>query len=142
MQNCIESAVVDCLFDSSAAFALLVPRDQYHERARRFATTTRNLRLHTTVVVLGETYTTLRARQGFGVARQWTGVLQSSTVDVHHFSQQDEAQIWAILDEFAGVPLSYADASLVALGRRLNLTAAFTFDDDLRQAGLEMIPAE
>jgi len=67
--------------------------------------------------------------------------LQSGTVAIHHFSPADEAQIWAVLDEFAGVPLSYADASLVALGQRLKLTAAFTFDDDLRQAGLEMVPA-
>jgi predicted nucleic acid-binding protein len=39
-------------------------------------------------------------------------------------------------------PLSYADASLVVLGRRLRITTAFSFDDDLRACGFELVPGD
>lgn len=59
---------------------------------------------------------------------------------VHQVDAAADAEIWRVIDEFAGVPLSHADASLVALGRTLRVPRVFSFDSDLRTAGLELLP--
>lgn len=129
-----------CLLDTSAALALLIPRDQHHEAARRFARE-RGLRLETTSVIASETFTTLRGRAGYEVAMRWVrSVAESRLVSVHHMGPGEDALTWAVLERFSGVPLSYADASLVALGERLGIRSVFTFDEDFRQAGLEPVP--
>ena len=52
----------------------------------------------------------------------------------------DEAAIWSLLREYAGVPLSYADASLIVLGKKLGIGSIFTFDSDFRLAGMNVVP--
>ena len=116
-----------------------VSEDQ-HRASRRFLRTPR-LRLHTTTIILGEVYTLLNSRQGYAVASQAIERLRvSDVVRIYHFDESDESAVWRVLEEFAGVPLSYADASLVVLGRKLRVTSVFSFDDDLRQAGLALVP--
>ncbi len=61
---------------------------------------------------------------------------------MHHVTEAFDAQIWEVIDEFAGVPLSYADASLMALGRRLRVSRVFGFDSDLQAAGLSLVPGD
>jgi predicted nucleic acid-binding protein len=51
-----------------------------------------------------------------------------------------DQSIWRVIDEFAGVPMSYADASLVVLARRLRVPRVFSFDSDLKLAGLDLVP--
>ncbi len=100
------------------------------------------LRLVTTSVIVGEIYTYLVKLDGFGVARTTVRNLSSSSVvTIYQVDAGFDRDIWAAIDEFAGVPLSYADASLVVLGRRLRVRSVFSFDDDLRQAGLDLIPS-
>jgi predicted nucleic acid-binding protein len=91
--------------------------------------------------VLGEAYTYLRARDGYGVALNAVEGVRASGVATIEFIDRDfDRRIWDTIREFAGVPLSYVDASLVVLGQRLRLRRVFSFDDDLRQAGLELVP--
>jgi len=148
--------------------ALASQRDQWHERARRFARTS-NLRMHTTSIIVGETYTLLRNRAGYALARQVAhGIAEESFARVHQVDAAFDREIWAVIDGLAGVPLrmcpkiidafpesntgsdpeaviirqslSYADASLVVLGRTLRIGQACSFDDDLRVAGLALLP--
>lgn len=133
--------MTDVLLDTSGAFALIIGRDQFHRRARLYATSQRNLRFHVPEVVLAETYTTLRRRQGYATAMRWaTSVMSSSTVTVHRPTGGDLDQAWAILREFSGVPLSYADASLIALARKTSVDRVFSFDADFERCGLRLVP--
>jgi predicted nucleic acid-binding protein len=61
-------------------------------------------------------------------------------ITVHQSSAEFDAAAWDIIDEFAGVPMSYADATIVALARDLGLQEVFSFDSDLRLAGLTLVP--
>lgn len=131
---------MDCLLDSGAMFSALVERDADHIQARAFLRT-RNLRLFTTSAALGELYTLTRRRAGYAVA---IGVVRRMradlTIEARIMDADLERETWGAIEEFAGVPLSYVDASLVALGRRLRITSVFSFDDDLRGAGLTLLP--
>lgn len=124
-------------------FASIDRREDRHGVAREFLRQP-GLRLVTTSIVAGELYTTIRGRLGNAAALEWARAGRSSNLlSIHHPSPVDEASIWRILDEFSGVPLSYADASLVALGRRLavdTVFSVFSFDSDLRAAGLTLVP--
>jgi predicted nucleic acid-binding protein len=62
-------------------------------------------------------------------------------VTVYQSSPAFDAAAWGVIDEFAGVPLSYADAAIVALAREIGLQEVFSFDSDLRLAGLTLVPA-
>ena len=133
---------MDVLVDTSAVVAMMVRRDQRHSVARAFGRSP-NLRVHTTSAVLGEIHTIMRSRHGFAPARTAVrGLQQGQTSTIVHVDDAFDASIWALIDEFAGVPLSYEDASLVVLGRRLRIQQVFGFDDDLRAAGLELVPGE
>ena len=104
---------------------------------------TAGLRLFTTSAIVGEIYTYMRSRDGYGVSRALVRSLAESRVTaIHQLDEVFDSAIWHVIDEFAGVPMSYADASLVVLGRRLRIQKVFSFDDDLRAAGLELVPAE
>ena len=85
--------------------------------------------------------TRFRRRAGYRAAAEAVRNLRGSQVlSVHHVDEAFDRDIWAAIDEFSGVPLSYADASLVVLGRRLRIRQAFSFDVDLRSAGLDLVP--
>jgi predicted nucleic acid-binding protein len=131
---------MDALLDTSGTVAAMVEGDQWAAQARRFIRSPR-LRLFTTSVIVGEAYTLVGARFGYGPARAIVRALQHGRLArVYHVDAAFDRDIWSAIDEFSGVPLSYADASLVVLGRRLRIGRAFSFDDDLRQAGLELVP--
>lgn len=129
------------LADTSGLVGLTAPADQFRPRARAFVRS-RGVRLATSVIVLAETYTFLRSRYDFALARNASRQFMSSSVmTVYQWDNDLDAATWAILDEFSGVPLSYADASLVVLSRHLGIDTVFSFDDDLRQAGLRLVPS-
>ncbi len=69
-----------------------------------------------------------------------TGVMKSSTITVHRPDSATIDNTWAVLREFSGLPLSYADASLVALARKLSIDRVFSFDADFRRCGLHVVP--
>lgn len=94
-----------------------------------------------TSIVAGECYTLMLRRMGYGRAMEWRRSLDASPlVNVHVLDTRDEASIWEVLRQYSGVPLSYADASLVVLGRLLHINTVFTFDRDFRQAGMKVVP--
>lgn len=121
-------------------YAAARPDDPDHDVARAFLRTSR-LRLHTTAVIAGEAYTLLRRRYDYAMAMRWAAAARrSELVTIHFAGPEDDARTWAILERLAGVPLSYADASLIALGERLGIRSVFAFDEDFRGAGLELVP--
>ena len=65
---------------------------------------------------------------------------QSAITEIVHFSAEDDALIWDTIRRFAGVPLSHADASLIVLSERLGIRQVFTFDEDFRSTGMDVVP--
>ncbi len=87
-----------------------------------------NLRLKTNSVILAETYTYLRSLDGYTVARSSIRMLQnSSIIEIVGWDTDRDRQTYQLIDEFSGVPLSYADASLLVLSRELRLSDVFSF---------------
>jgi predicted nucleic acid-binding protein len=129
------------LLDTSAMYASLVRDDQHRAAARAFFRTP-NLQLVTTSIVVGEMYTLMNQRHGYAAANALRDLLvPAARITVHHLDIAEEARIWDTLRRHAGIPLSYADASLVVLGQLLAIDTVFSFDDDFRRAGLKTVPA-
>ena len=129
-----------CILDSAAAYALVERGDQHHERARAFVRDQATDFVLTSIVA-GECYTLMLRRAGYRTAMEWRRSLDTSPlVNVHMLDAHDEVTIWSVLREYAGVPISYADASLIVLGKKLGIRSIFTFDSDFRQAGLNVVP--
>ncbi len=94
--------------------------------------------LHTTEAVVEEIYTLTRRRLGFDAAMATVDAIQRGGVfEVH---EDDSAMAWAIVRELRSIPLSYQDASLIALSRQLGVREIFTFDSDFALAGLIVLP--
>ncbi len=128
------------LLDTSAAYALTDRRDPLHLQARAFARTP-GLSLVTTSAIVAETYTIVRRRIHYRAAMEWVQSVQTgSHVAVEHVGRDQDTRIWFLLREFSGVPLSYADASVVALGRATAIPQVFTFDTDFTACGLRLVP--
>lgn len=131
---------MNALLDTSGMVASVDRRDARHADARAFLRQP-GLQLATTSVIAGELYTMIRRRLGNAAALEWArSGRQSSILSIHHPSAAEESVIWETLSEFAGVPLSYADASLIALGRTLRISTVFSFDSDFRAVGLTTVP--
>lgn len=128
------------MLDTSAIAAFTGADSELHDVARAMVREP-HLRLLTTSAVIGEAFTLLRRRIDYGFAFRVVRDLQaSSVVTIHHVDTSLEAETWRIIEEFAGVPLSYVDGTLIALGRRLRISRVFAFDDDFARAGLRLAP--
>lgn len=129
-----------CILDSTAAYALANRDDQHHSFARSFVGA-HATEFVTTSVVAGECYTLMLGRLDYRRAMEWRRSLDvSPRTEVRVLDVTDEAAIWSLLREYAGVPLSYADASLIVLGKKLGIGSIFTFDSDFRLAGMNVVP--
>jgi predicted nucleic acid-binding protein len=131
---------VRALGDTSAIFASITTTDQAHALAREFRDDT-PLELVIGQPVLEELYTLARRRIGYARAMRLAEEFVAGHAGVVVLQTDDDrAATWAVLREYSGVPLSYADASIVVLARQLRINEVFSFDDDLRQAGLILVP--
>lgn len=129
-----------CLLDTGAIFAFLVPRDRFHDAARRFMRQ-RGLRLFTTPFIVAEAFTAVRHRHGYEPAMTWVDAIEHTPlVTVVHGGSDFDARTWDTLRRLRGIPLSYADASLVVLAGELGIQRVFAFDSDFEQAGLQLVP--
>lgn len=130
------------LIDTSAIHALNLTFDPYYGRARAHSIAFSG-RLHTTAPALEESFTLMRRRAGYDTASRVVDSLRRSDFVTIHFIDRDfDADIWKKLETLRGIPLSYVDASLIVLGERLRIRRIFTFDEDFREAGLEVVPGD
>lgn len=52
-----------------------------------------------------------------------------------------EDSAWSILEHYADVPLSFTDATTIAVARSRRIREVFAFDEDFEAAGLSVGPA-
>ena len=122
--------------DSSFWIARFLPRDGRHADAVASDSATSNRRLVTSNLVLGETWTFLRRRVGYGQSIRWLdSVLGRVAVTVERVDPELEAEAWAWLRVHDERPYSFVDATSFALMRRLRLRDALAFDGDFAAAG-------
>jgi hypothetical protein len=102
-------------------------------------------RLVTTSYVVDETATRLRYDVGLDHALRFR--------DAIHISEQDKrlvlawidkrlaSEAWAILEKLADVPLSFTDATTIAVARSRRIREIFAFDEDFEAAGISVGPS-
>ena len=130
------------LADTGALLALFNPRDQLHQRAKRFVDQAQGVRFVLTELIVSETVTRLRSRLDAGHAADVGQALLHSRR--YELMFVDASLVEAGLGElrrFADKRLSLTDAVSFAVIRALALDGAFAFDRDFRDCGFAMHPA-
>jgi predicted nucleic acid-binding protein len=128
------------LGDSSGIYSSLDGGDRDFRRAIEFVLR-KDVELVLPDAAIEELYALMRKRMGASAAMQVaTAFLDGQSGTVIPQTEQDRAETWALLKTYMGIPLSYVDASIIVLGRRLGFSDVFTFDDDFRMAGMTMVP--
>ncbi|MEE8522904.1 MAG: PIN domain-containing protein [Thermoanaerobaculia bacterium] len=115
------------LIDTGAILALLDRTDRWHPRCVEAFGRLR-LPLATSAAVLAELFHLVGDRPQ-EVAAAW-GLLGSGAVTVLPIVDGNLAQIEALMEKYDDRPMDFADATLVHLARRENLTLVFTVDND------------
>ena len=122
--------------DSSFWIAEFLPRNGRHQEAMETSLAYAGRRLVTSTLVLGETWTYLRRRAGYGRAMAWVdGVRGSDVVSVEHVREGVEDEAWAWLRIHDERPYSFVDATSFALMRKLRIREALAFDGRFAAAG-------
>jgi predicted nucleic acid-binding protein len=122
--------------DSSFFVAQVMRRDARSEDARRLAAAYAGSPAATSTLVLGETWTFLRRREGHAPAMRWLDRLAAETaVRIERVTPDLEDEAWAWLRLHDERPYSFVDATSFALMRRLHIREALAFDGDFAAAG-------
>jgi uncharacterized protein len=112
--------------DAGPLIALFDRDDRHHRRAVEFVGACRS-RLVTNMPVLTEATFLLR----FSVEAQRDLLLWAHrSLDIDQATPADLPRIAALLDKYRDLPADFADASLIALAERLNLSRVASVDSD------------
>ncbi len=129
------------LADSSALLALYLADDLNHRAAIDFLRETPRARFVLSEMILGEVATRLAARagalRGVEAAR---ALLASQRYEVLFVDRELLSDATAFMEKHSDKRLSLTDCASMALMRRIDLPAAFTFDRDFRDCGFRMVP--
>jgi predicted nucleic acid-binding protein len=111
-------------------------RDARFDAARRLSAAYADRRLTTSNLVVGETWSFLRRREGHAVAMQWLDRLVGEVrVTIERVTPEIEDAAWSWLRVHDERPYSFVDATSFALMRRLGIGEALAFDGDFAAAG-------
>jgi len=118
--------VPSILVDAGPLIALFDRDDRHHRRAVEFVGTCRS-RLVTNMPVLTEATFLLR----FSMEAQRDLLLWAHrSLEIDHATSADLPRIAELLDKYRDMPADFADASLIALAERLNLSRVASVDSD------------
>lgn len=132
---------MNLLADTSALLALYLADDRNHRAAVAFLRGAPRARFVLTEMILGELLTRLAARAGARRAAEvGKALLASERYEVLFLDATLLAEAIERLERFADKRLSLTDCASFALMERLRVKAAFTFDDDFRDCGFDMVP--
>lgn len=128
--------------DTSAFIALAKTNDQNHEKAKAFFEELPSpIQAMTSDYVLDETLTRLRDSLGAEKAVLFvekifeSRLYQVQFIDLKIFKTSLEK-----MRKYTDKNLSFTDCTSFVLMQTRNLHTAFTFDDDFRKVGFEMVP--
>ena len=104
--------------DTGFWLALGDKNDKHHLQADNFAKTS-DERLITTYPVITEVCHLLLKRQGIKAQLNFIAMYQLAAFDVFEISSQDKSRIYSLMQQYADLPMDFADASLVLLAENL-----------------------
>ncbi len=104
--------------DSGFWLALGDKKDQHHLKANDFARTTTE-RLITTYPVITEVCHLLLKRQGISAQLKFIAMYQLGAFDVFEIPKDEKKRIALLMQQYADLPMDFADASLVLLAEHL-----------------------
>jgi predicted nucleic acid-binding protein len=126
--------------DTSAIIALKDRRAQYHEDAQRLWETATSIVWASLNATAQETYTRARFSLGFEAAMRLYDLLKGEDVVGVSFSSDDEIQARLTLARFNEHDLSFHDALLASVMKRVGGYRVFTFDHHFYLFGFEVLP--
>ena len=113
--------------DAGPLIALFDPSDRHHARALAFMQETRSAVLITNFLVIGEVAAMLSAYpKNLCSFLGWV----ANSIELDAETKKDMARIVAIMRKYADLPADIADASLVAMCERRQITAVAAIDSD------------
>lgn len=99
----------------------------------------------TTSYVVDETATRLRYDLGLEHALSFRDTIRAAErlrrLRVTWIDRRLEGSAWVVLEQYADVPLSFTDATTVAVARSRRIREIFAFDADFEAVGLTVGPA-
>ena len=131
--------------DTGGWFALQIPNDRWHAAARRALedAVARRVRLLTTNVVVGETYTLLRMSHGHAAAWQFVKTLgRSALLESVRIDERMERDAWEILRKHEDQAFSFVDGTSFAFMRSRRLRYALAFDHHFATAGFHRVEVD
>ena len=130
------------LIDSGAFLAMLDARDKYHPQSQKFITNNTTATFFMPNAIFAETMTLIKAKLGAKAAVMLGDrIFRSPLFQLIPLSEEDEQATWRIFKQYDDKAWSYADCSLLAASRRLQITSVFSFDHHIDQMGeLQRVP--
>lgn len=130
------------IIDSGALLAMIDRHDAHHVAAATFI---REYPVASFLVpdpIFAETMTLVKARLGSQPAiALGMGLMQSNRFTLLPCTDMDRQETWAIFSRYSDKDWSYADCSVLATARRLEVTEVFAFDHHFDQmAELRRVP--
>ena len=128
------------LIDTSAFYALLSTRDQFHDRARDAyeRLIDREQKLWTTSYALVETTALLHHRLGFQAISDFSE-WHNSDLEVFWIYRQVHAEAWGRFISNRGQGLSFVDWTTVIVSQEIG-AYVFTFDSGFAKQGCPVVP--
>ena len=122
------------LIDSGAFLALLDTRDKYHPAAASFIQTHQGALFYLPELIFSETLTLIKSRLGPKPAiKLGESIQQSNQFQIVLITEMDRQLTWEIFRQFDDKGWSFADCSILAVARRLQLFKVFSFDYHITQ---------
>ncbi|WP_176448983.1 type II toxin-antitoxin system VapC family toxin [Lentibacillus sp. CBA3610] len=129
-----------CFLDTSALIALNDVKDQYHEKSRDIAASLKDSRLILSDAVVTETYSLLRYRSGFNIARYFLDtVVTDDSFMIVEITPSIRENTLQILDQYCEHKISYCDALSVAVMNEQQIETIFAFDYHFEMMGVRLV---
>jgi len=132
--------------DTPAFLALANDRDNYYKAAQHFLIDMQNgkfrpTRLITSDYIVGETLTRIRFKVGHAQAVNWGQNIHSSKIiELLRVDKNIYEDALVIFEKYNDKQLSFTDCTSFALMKSMGINDAFTFDEDFRKMGFNIMP--
>lgn len=132
--------------DTFAFLALANDRDNYYKAAQHFLMDMQNgkfrpTRLITSDYIVDETLTRIRFKVGHAQAVNWGQNIRSSKIiELLRVDKNIYEDALVIFEKYNDKQLSFTDCTSFALMKSMGINDAFTFDEDFRKMGFNIMP--
>ena len=115
------------LIDTSFLLAVTYDKDARHLEARQAR---QNLKEQQVIPlpVVQELFQLIVARRSYSHAVQVFNIIRTSKSQIERLTDEDLARMSEIMAQYTDAELDFADAAIMALSERLNITQVYTFD--------------